>query len=274
VTNIRLGLNKHAATLSATLHLASILDICLTQIERLATATEYATVVSSLKHRLPSVLIQRAASNEDEVFRLGYHGRRSADATRKTFAALARHNMLLPSLSLSGVPARTLQLYMEIGAERICLEILTRVSFASQSNSIDPRSGYSPVHKAIRTGKPRVFHRLIELGANIDLRGKYHEGDALRSQQSNYLHVCATYNADLSFAHTILNAGVPATLEDGLGTTPLLHAVARLDDKLAWLLLSHGEDLNRALIHGYTIIGQLLRRRFRQNPTDLDTALR
>lgn len=136
--------------------------------------------------------------------------------------------------------------------------LLTEIACGEGVNTPDPGSGFTPIHEAIRYGKKAAFRSLLQHGANIDLRGRYEAGDALRSVEANYLSVCASCRTnDMFFANEIIRAGVPANLLDSRGVTPLSLAIFWRAFRLANFLLNHGANVNTVSKEGFTMLGTI-----------------
>jgi len=103
--------------------------------------------------------------------------------------------------------------------------------------------GCTPLYWACQQGYDRIVRRLIERGADVNVRD--HEGSSpLRA---------AVFQNRVAIVELLLSAGADPNIKHGDGSTPL-HAAAEVGDvRIVELLLARGADINARHAYGEPI---------------------
>ena len=112
--------------------------------------------------------------------------------------------------------------------------------------------GYTPLHRALATGKPAVIRALLEAGADVGRRVKVYEADFSWDPKAwTPLHLAAR-NPDAGAVALILEAGGDVNARVEGYETPLHVAATNENPEVATLLLRAGADVNAREAHGRT----------------------
>lgn len=257
------GKLERSIVLAASLHLATVLLWLLIKIFEVDVEEGRCLKKKELglhwRSRGGSSLIRWAIPATFECERLCLHGNQRDQAMKETFEVLQDFGFIDSTLYIGASTRATLQYAIPLARDAVVEYLLTETACGEGVNTPDPGLGFTPIHEAIRYGKKAAFRSLLQHGANIDLRGRYEAGDALRSVEANYLSVCASCRTnDTFFANEIIRAGVPANLPDSRGVTPLSLAIFRRAFRLANFLLNHGANVNTISKEGFTMLGTIL----------------
>ncbi|KAI9771512.1 MAG: hypothetical protein M1840_002132 [Geoglossum simile] len=162
---------------------------------------------------------------------------------------------------------------MRFGSQRVCTHLVLHTSLGLQVDVVDWNTGYTPLHFAIREGWIEFFGALVQRGTKLDFRGQYPENHYLAESQSTYLHVCAAMKSAKHFVEVMILNDIHIGMPDKYGRTPLFISIRNDAIDIARILLQHGENLNQPLQDGFTLLGQLLRRKNRKMVNNLERAI-
>lgn len=207
-------------------------------------------------------IVRYTVSAEYTMDRIAVHGSRFLTAAEETLRVLDNFGFIEPVLVFHSKTQSTLLCALETGNEEMATNLLSFDAIVAAIDTPDPVTGFTSLHSCIRHGARSTFGRLIELGAQYKQGISYPPGTA---DTTSYLHVCASHRADVWFAETLMNAGVPPDVPDRHGSPPLHMAFLRQSYDLAKLLIQRGGGLNRILSTGYTVAGTLMIPTIREN---------
>lgn len=206
--------------LAAILHTADILEFLLSYIWEHGEKVEKQTLSRGWTTSTGSSIMKHVLSAEVDLDRINVHGAEFFSVVERTLSVLNDWGFIEPFLKHCGRQESTLVYALEASNAKMTLHLAEKTICREHINMPDPETGILPLHGAIRTERRALFTRLIELGAECDLTGKYAPRMVIGVSKSSSLHVCASHGSDIFFAEQILAAGVPADVEDQNGLPP------------------------------------------------------
>lgn len=256
-----------AILLAARLHLPLILDLlcsCLSNVMKdilAGSSEEWNPAMTGVWLQITnSPAPIEALSMEAHIERLCLHGSSWRIACHQTLDVLIKYGMLPQVIPVLGRPTNTLRACIDQFNNNTALEFLVRHKQYKAFVNLTPEfPTYSAIDDALDRGNIGAFHILVNAGAELDLRKNAIPGHRLEPSGASYLHVCASNRLDRpDVVARILDAGVPADIQNRQGTTPLTMAVMKCAFVIARTLIDRGASVNTPGLEGYTTLGAIL----------------